>query len=133
MTGGDAQQFTAAATLTAIFGPTANTISGNISGFTAEDGSSPGWEVTLHRKTLGAEANLPNAFPAVTTENDPARPSFNGVTATIGDHTAYGDWTGQFFGGNAPRNVDEYPLGVGGTFEADGDTVSIAGAFGARR
>ena len=134
VTGGTTGEFTAAATLTATFSAAANTIAGTISGFTGDDGSAQGWEVTLHQKALGAMANLPNAFPAAT-QNNPAITvdPFDGATATMGDQTAYGDWTGQYFGGNAPDNVNEYPLGVGGTFQADNDAVSIAGAFGARR
>ena len=130
VTGGVAHQFTAAATLTASFGAAANSISGTISGFTADDGSSPGWEVTLHEKLLGAQANLANAFPAIS-ETDPMRSAYDGVTATIGDQTAYGDWAGQYFGNASAAN--SYPLGVGGTFQADNESVSIGGAFGARR
>ena len=93
-----------------------------------------GWEVMLHEQTLGAEANLANAFPAAgaTRQLNPALPGYDGVTATMGDQTAYGDWTGQFFG-STPGVADAYPTGVGGTFQADNDLVSIAGAYGARR
>ena len=133
VTGGVAHQFTAAAKLDAIFEAVANSISGTISDFTADDGSSPDWEVTLHEKTLDGESMLPNPFPSAT-ETDPARPSFNGVTATMEDQMAYGDWTGQYFGdANTGNTVNAYPLGVGGTFHADNEKVSIAGAFGARR
>ena len=135
VTGGMHGEFTAAATLMATFGPTANTISGTISGFTAEDGSSPGWEVTLHQKSLGAETALgtgtPTGFP-VSAQSDPTRPGYDGTTATMGNHMAYGDWTGQYFG-NSTTSTAAYPLGVGGTFQADSEAVSIAGAFGARR
>ena len=137
VTGGMASQFTAAATLTATFGEDSNSIGGTISGITAEDGSSPGWEVTLHEKDLGDRANLASttaaAFPDIS-ETDPERSAFDGVTATIGDQTAYGDWDGQYFGDkNNGNTVNAYPLGVGGTFQADNERVSIGGAFGARR
>ena len=135
VTGGMTGEFTAAATLTATFSAAANTIAGTISGFTADDGSASGWEVTLHQKALGAMANLPNAFPAAA-QPDPTITvdPFDGATATMGDQTAYGDWTGQYFGGNSVTpNPNQYPLGVGGTFQADNNVVSIAGAFGARR
>jgi hypothetical protein len=134
VTGGVAHQFTAAASLTASFDEAANSIHGTISAFTADDGSSPGWEVTLHEKTLGAKGTLSAVFPLTTTENDPTRPSFTGVTATIGDTEAHGDWTGQYFGDqNAGNTRNAYPLGVGGVFQADNESVSIGGAFGARR
>ena len=135
VTGGEAGMFAAAATLNARFGEAANSISGSISGFTSDNANVDvsGWSVTLHRKTLGAKANLANAFPAIS-ETNPARATYDGTTATLGDQTLHGDWTGQYFGdantGNA-RNA--YPLGVGGTFQADNEAASIAGAFGARR
>ena len=109
-------------------------ISGAISDFTAEDGSSPDWTVTLHSKSLGAQANLANVSFAAADANrqlDPSMAGYDGVTATMGNHTAYGDWTGQYFGGGGATS--SYPLGVGGTFQADSEAVSIAGAFGARR
>ena len=136
VTGGVAHQFTAAATLNASFSAAANSISGTISGFTADDGSSPGWAVTLHSKTLGAETALGTGTEAgfpVRTQTDPSRPGYDGTTATIGDQTAYGDWTGQYFGNASGTGTAAYPLGVGGTFQADNESVSIAGAFGARR
>ena len=97
----------------------------------------PGWEVTLHRKSL---ADLAADFPA-SAQPDPTLPRYDGVTATMGNQTAQGDWTGQFFGNAMARQaegtrgpvVNAQPLGVGGTFQADNDSVSIAGAFGARR
>ena len=134
VTGGVARQFTAAATLTASFDAAANSISGTISDFTADDGSSPPWEVTLHKKTLGAQADLGNAFPARGALNDPTRSDYAGTTATYGDETAHGDWTGEYFGDQNTGNArNAYPLGVGGTFQADNERVSIGGAFGARR
>ena len=135
VTGGEAGQFTAAATLNASFGATANSISGSISGFQSDnsDVDVSGWVVTLHPKALGAQANLPNAFPAAT-QTDPTRPGYNGVTAVMGDQTAQGDWAGQYFGdANTGNTRNAYPLGVGGTFQADNEAASIAGAFGARR
>ena len=137
VTGGMAGQFTAAATLNASFGAAANAISGSISGFQSDnaDVDVSDWEVTLHRKALGALAGNTSfaAFPA-RTQNDPTRPGYNGVTATMGDQTAYGDWTGQYFGDANPGNTrNAYPLGVGGTFQADNEVANIAGAFGARR
>ena len=132
---GESGMFVAAATLNARFGATANSISGSISGFQSDNANVDvsGWSVTLHRKTLGAMANLPNAFPAIT-ETNSDRATYDGTTATLGDQTAYGDWTGQYFGDANPGNTrNAYPLGVGGTFQADNDAASIAGAFGARR
>ena len=137
---GMAGQFVAAASLTANFSAAPNpTIEGSISDFQGEGMSMSGWEVTLHRKSMTA-ANLGNAFPA-SAQTDPTLPRFDGVTATMGDQTAHGDWTGQFFGNAMATQADgsrgpvmnAQPLGVGGTFEADNDSVSIAGAFGARR
>ena len=135
---GMAGQFVAAASLTANFSAAPNpTIEGSISDFQGEGMSMPGWEVTLHRKTL---TDLGAAFPA-SAQTDPTLPRFDGVTATMGDQTAHGDWAGQFFGNAMATQADgtrgpvlnAQPLGVGGTFEADNDAVSIAGAFGARR
>ncbi len=135
VTGGEAGMFTAAATLTASFGAAANSISGSISGFQSDNANVDvsGWSVTLHRKALGAQANLPNAFPAIT-ETDPSRATYDGTTATLGDQTLHGDWAGEYFGDQNTGNVrNAYPLGVGGTFQADNEGASIAGAFGARR
>ena len=143
VTGGIVGQFTAAASLNVNFDAlnaaqaTAPTIEGTINGFQGEHSEVAGWEVTLHRKQL---ANNLAAFGAVipaATQPDPARPRYNGVTATMGDQTAYGDWTGQFFGNaktatGADVNKAQ-PLGIGGTFQADNDAASIAGAFGARK
>ena len=150
---GSTGQFTAAAALTANFSAQPNvTIEGTISGFQGEgDMDMSGWMVTLHRKSI-ARANLGDgsgglAATAVTTgqfpnaQSDPTARRFDGTTATIGDHTAYGTWTGHFVG-NAMRTntagarvpvTNAQPLGVAGVFQADSDAVSIAGAFGARR
>ena len=136
VTGGEAGMFSAAATLTANFGETANSISGSISGFASDNAAVDvsDWSVTLHRKTLGAKAALATAFGATLTETNPARATYDGTTASMGDQTAYGNWQGQFFGdANAGNARNAYPLGVGGTFQADNDEASIAGAFGARR
>jgi hypothetical protein len=128
--GGEAGRFTAAATLTANFGPT-NTISGTIERFVSDNDKVDvsKWEVTLHQKTL---ADLQAAFP-VGSQLDPERTvdPFDGATAKMGDELAHGDWSGEYFGQTSAAN--SYPLGVGGTFQADNDSVSIGGAFGARR
>ena len=137
---GMAGQFVAAASLTANFSAAPNpTIEGSISDFQGEGMSMSGWEVTLHRKSL-ADIAAATGFPAAT-QTDPTLPRFDGVTATMGDQTAHGDWTGQFFGNAMALNAEgtrapvmnAQPLGVGGTFEADNEAASIAGAFGARR
>ena len=149
VTGGIVGQFTAAASLTVNFdavtnaGVSAPTIQGTINGFQGEHPEVAGWEVTLHRNSITPDATngLGIADIAAQTQLDPARPSYDGVTATMGDQTAYGDWTAQFFGNaktpsptGTPTNTDgAQPLGVGGTFQADNDVASIAGAFGARR
>ena len=131
VTGGVAGQFVAAATLTATFSGTLDNgnISGTISGFQGEHAEVTGWSVTLNRQTLsgGAITDLTSAG----TENDPTAPDFDGATAMMGDQTAHGAWNSQFFG--QPATSDAYPLGVGGTFQADNEAASIAGAFGARR
>ena len=135
VTGGMHGQFTAAASLTAGFGEAdgANWIQGSISSFQGEHPEASGWAVTLHRKRGLTKATLSNAFPA-RSEDNPERATYDGVTATIGDQTAYGDWAGEYFGNaNAGNTRNAYPLGVGGTFQADNEQVSIAGAFGARR
>ena len=142
VTDGMSGQFVAAASLTANFSAAPRTtIEGSISDFQGEGMSMSGWEVTLHRKSVAATDGLASPFPAAT-QPDPTLPRYNGVTATMGDQTAHGDWTGRFFGnkralnaaGTALENVSgTQPLGVGGTFQADNDSVSIAGAFGARR
>ena len=126
---GEAGMFTAAASLTATFmnNGSAGNISGTISGFQTDnaDVNVSGWSVTLNRQTF-ANADAQNTG----TTDDPTAPGFDGATATMGDQTAHGTWTSQFFGqpqGNA------YPLGVGGTFQADNESVSIGGAYGARR
>ena len=142
VTDGMSGEFTAAATLTANFdamttlGASAPTIQGSISGFQGEMGGMSDWAVTLNRQTLAA-ATLGAAFTSG--QVDPTAARFDGVTATMGDQTAYGSWTGQFFGnqmtvGEVPVPVaGAAPIGVGGTFQADNEAVNIAGAFGARR
>ena len=128
-------EFTAAATLTARFNGTAagGTLQGAISGFQGEHDMVSGWSVTLNRQTItgGTGANVTSAG----TQNDPDNAAFDGATATMGDQTAHGTWSSQFFGmpANAGGSADAYPLGVGGVFQADNEAASIAGAFGARR
>ena len=130
---GEAGMFTAAASLTARFNGTAagGTLQGTISGFQSDnaDVDVSGWSVTLNRQTItgAADANVTSAG----TNNDPTDSGFDGATANMGDQTAHGTWTSQFFGN--PTTADAYPLGVGGTFQADNEAASIAGAFGARR
>ena len=135
---GSSGEFTAAASLTATFSPTANMISGTVNGFQGNgDADMSGWEVTLNRINIGATTNLATAF--ATTVTDPTRSNFNGATATMGDQTAHGTWNGQFFGndqtdGETPANINNaFPGAVGGSFRADNEAVSIAGAFGAHR
>ena len=136
VTGGEAGMFTAAASLTATFtGGTDNGAAGNImgtiNGFQSDNAGVDvsGWSVSLNRQTtsdLGSGGDV----TSVGTNNVPTAGGFDGATAMMGDQTAYGTWTSQFFGqptGNA------YPLGVGGRFQADNEAASIAGAFGARR
>ena len=126
---GEAGMFTAAASLTATFtnSGSAGNISGIINGFQSDnaDVDVSGWSVALNRQSF---ANADGVSTGST--DDPTAAGFDGATATMGDQTAHGTWTSQFFGqptGNA------YPLGVGGTFQADNEAASIAGAFGARR
>ena len=88
-----------------------------------------GWSVTLARQTLTDTTGT--SVTSAGTVNDPTAANFDGATAMMGDETAHGTWTSQFFG--QPTQADAYPLGVGGTFQADNEAASIAGAFGARR
>ena len=131
--GGEAGMFTAAASLTARFNATGaqGTLDGVINGFQTDNGNVDvsGWSVMLNRQTLTDTTGT--SVTSVGTNNDPTAAGFDGVTATMGDQTAYGTWASQFFG--QPATADAYPLGVGGTFQADNENVSIGGAFGARR
>ena len=131
VTGGMTGEFTAAATLTARFsGTTATgTLEGVINGFQGEHDMVSGWSVTLARQTLTDTTGT--SVTSAGTVNDPTAANFDGATAMMGDETAHGTWTSQFFG--QPTQADAYPLGVGGTFQADNEAASIAGAFGARR
>ena len=121
--GGEAGMFTAAAALTATFDGTAanGALEGTISGFQSDNAAVnvSGWEVTLNEQEFDI---------AVTTD---VTTTGQGATAEMGDQTANGSWSAQFFG--QPDTANAYPLGVGGTFQADNEDVSIAGAFGARR
>ena len=143
VTDGQSGEFVAAASLTANFSATANSISGSINSFQGGGGADMSdWEVMLNRKSL--TGGLAAAFP--NTQPNPALPAFDGATATMGDQTANGTWTGQFLGNDVtvsdaagaggtmttPVN-NAFPRAVGGTFQADNEAVSIAGAFGARR
>ena len=136
VTGGEAGMFTAAASLTARFNGTLDggTLEGTISGFQSDnaDANVSGWSVTLNRQALsgGAEINLTSAM-ATSPARLPTAANFDGATAMMGDQTAHGTWSSQFFG--QPATDDAYPLGVGGVFQADNEAASIAGAFGARR
>ena len=137
-------EFTAAASLTANFsamstgGTPAPTVEGTISGFEGGMDGMSGWLVTLNRQSLGNNATA-LAAEFTSGQIDPTASGFDGVTAMMGDQTAHGSWTGRFFGnqmtvGETPAAVNgAAPLGVGGTFQADNEAVSIAGAFGARR
>ena len=133
---GEAGMFTAAVSLTARFGtPGATgaqgTLEGSISGFQSDnaDVNVSGWSVTLARQTLTDTTGT--SVTSAGTNNDPTSAGFDGATAMMGDQTAHGTWSSQFFG--QPTTADAYPLGVGGTFQADNEAASIAGAFGARR
>ena len=133
---GMAGEFTAAASLTARFNGTAagGTLEGTISGFQGDGGMDmSGWSVALARQTITG-ANAANVTSAGTV-NDPDLATFDGATATLGGETLHGTWVSQFFGlpANDGGSTDAYPLGVGGTFQADNEAASIAGAFGARR
>ncbi len=131
---GEAGMFTAAASLTARFTGTGagGTLEGTISGFESDNSGVDvsGWSVALNRQTLTDTAGT-SLLSTGGGQIDPTAPGFDGATATMGDQTAHGDWTSQFFG--QPTTADAYPLGVGGTFQADNEAASIAGAFGARR
>ena len=133
VTGGENGQFTAAATLTATFtnSGAAGTIEGVINGFQSDNANVDvsGWTVTLNSQALatGGDSTVTSTWA----NDDPTATGFDGATATMGDQTAHGTWSSQFFG--QPSNDNAYPLGVGGTFQADNENASIAGAFGARR
>ena len=133
MTGGVSGEFTAAASLTATFTGTAagGRLSGSISGFQGEDADMDmsGWSVTLNSQTITGAVGAPATSAGV--QNDPDNAAFDGATATLGDQTLNGTWSSEFFG--QPTQNDAYPLGVGGVFQADNESASIAGAFGARR
>ena len=130
---GEAGMFTAAATLTATFTGTAanGSIEGAISGFQSDNANVDvsGWTVTLNEQDFTAAVTTDVTSTAGTL--DPTAAGFDGATATLGDQTLHGTWSSQFFG--QPTTADAYPLGVGGTFQADNEAASIAGAFGARR
>ena len=133
VTGGMGGQFVAAASLTATFTNTEGadgTIEGRITGFEGENGRMLGWSVMLNEQSFTSAAE-DTSVTSLTGTSDPTAPGFDGATATMGDHTAHGTWTSQFFG--QPTTANAYPLGVGGTFQADSEAVSIAGSFGARR
>ena len=139
--GDDAGGFTANALLTAKFGNAREigSIEGSITGFQGDGGADmSGWSVSLEEiemtditPTTGA------AFSSSVT--DRSSPNYDGTIATLGDTTAHGQWSGNFYGNakNSDRpgeNVnDAAPLAVGGTFHADGSNANIVGAFGARR
>lgn len=133
VTGGESGQFTAAATLTATFSGTGagGRLSGSINGFQSDNANVDvsGWSVTLNRQNLTDTADT--SLTSTGAQGDPTAARFDGATATMGDQTAHGTWSSQFFG--QPTTGDAYPLGVGGTFQADNENVSIGGAFGARR
>ena len=133
VTGGEAGQFTAAASLIADFSGTlaGGSISGTISGFQSDNANVDvsGWMVTLESQALVEAPGT--GLTSTGTNNDPDDSGFDGATAVMGDQTAHGTWASQFFG--QPSKTDAYPLGVGGTFQADNEAASIAGAFGARR
>ena len=137
VTDGQSGEFVAAASLMANFSSTANSVSGSITNFQGEMDGMTGWMVELKRINLGVTANLLNPF--TTSVSSPSAATFNGATATMGDQTAHGTWGGQFLGndmtgGESPMPVNgAFPKAVGGTFQADNEAVSIAGAFGARR
>ena len=133
---GEAGMFTAAASLTARFtggatGGAGGTLEGVINGFQSDnaDVDVSGWSVTLARQTLTDTSGT--SVTSAGTNNDSTAAGFDGATATLGDQTLHGTWASQFFG--QPATADAYPLGVGGTFQADNEAASIAGAFGARR
>ena len=130
---GEAGMFTAAASLTAMFNATGaqGTLEGVINGFQSDnaDVDVSGWSVMLASQTLTDTTGT--SVTSAGTNNDPTSAGFDGAMATLGDQTLNGTWTSQFFG--QPATTDAYPLGVGGTFQADNESASIAGAFGARR
>lgn len=130
---GESGMFTAAASLTATFSGTGagGRLMGSVSGFQSDNANVDvsGWMVTLNRQALVDTEGT--SLTSVTTENDPTASGFDGATATLGDQTLHGSWSSQFFG--QPSTADAYPLGVGGVFQADNESASIAGAFGARR
>ena len=130
---GEAGMFTAAATLTARFSGTGagGSLEGTVSGFQSDNANKDvsGWSVTLNRQPLTDTTGT--SVTSAWAQNDPTAPGFDGATAMMGDETAHGTWSSQFFG--QPGTADAYPLGVGGVFQADNVAASIAGAFGARR
>ena len=131
---GEAGMFTAAASLTASFNGTGagGSLEGTVSGFQSDNAGVDvsGWSVTLNSQTLIDTATSLTSMG--TNDDDPTASGFDGSTAMMGDQTAHGTWSSQFFG-QQPNTDDAYPLGVGGVFQADNEAASIAGAFGARK
>ena len=136
-----AGQFTAVATLTAMFGGndvTVNdqfTISGTVNSFRNTDGdviSGNAWSVNLNKSDFSGRAEgVTTGSPGGTFAN-----SFGGST------NGGGSWTGMFYG---PTTADDtntadvneaatgYPSGVAGEFNAHFGNGHVIGAFGATR
>ena len=139
VTGGMHGEFTAAATLNATFGAGNNLLSGTISGFAGNHPNMSGWMVKLHERPISKTNDTQATTDWATTISTgsglvPTSPDYEGVTATMGDETATGAWSAQYYGASSgAARPNAQPLSVGGLFQADNDKVSIAGAFGASR
>ena len=124
--------FDASASLTAKFGEAdvPGTISGTVSNFTLDDGSSPGWRVVLEQAAIDGVGTFSS-----TTEVD-----FGGgvtVNKTTGqdpvDHGAgVGNWQGSFFAAGTDPTTDA-PGTVAGIFDAVTANASVIGGFGATK
>ena len=140
---GDAGHFTAAAMLTATFGPNADPNNGGVSGtldnFMANDESVP-WSVSLHRAMWDADqTDNPGGFTSTTILPDDA--IAQGTTWSIDGNSGgeTGSWSGQMYD-ESPGSVAEggdgsdVPTSATGTFHSRfGGTHTMVGAFGAER
>ena len=112
--------FTASTTLTAKFADEIlpGTISGSVTGFELDDGTSPTWSVKLEN------ANL------ITTQHN-----FDGLSVASFGPTAKvaGTWQGAFYDDADTTDPTNAPGTVAGTFDAVSDNATLIGGFGATK
>ncbi len=122
--------FTAKATLTAKFGATTDTLSGEITNFKDGDGNDKtGWSVSLEENNLDSTNAALNSAAVINNTAKGLRRATVWTRDGVKGDEEWDAWDADLYGGSE----NEVPSHILGTFEAKHDGARMIGAFGTKK